>query len=121
MHHKHMRTTLLAGPALQPPFERACTASLMLAAPDQNAAIAASRMGLVQVCGLLDYGVDDHHLLLVLPRYPGSLREWRAKQKATSPHFLPLCLRIFQDVVQAVQVLARSVFCRLEKGCTWRY
>ena len=60
-----------------------------------------------QVCGLLDYGVDDHHLLLVLPQYPGSLREWRARQKATSPHFLPLCLRIFQDVVQAVQVRTR--------------
>ena len=56
------------------------------------------------MCGLLDYGVDDHHLLLVLPQYPGSLREWRAKQRATSPHFLPLCLRIFQNVVQAVQV-----------------
>ena len=51
-------------------------------------------------------------VLLVLPRYPGSLREWRAKQKATSPHFLPLCLRVFQNVVQAVQVLLSDPSCK---------
>ena len=57
------------------------------------------------VCRLLDYGLDGNSAVLVLQRYPASLKAWRAQLPATpSPGQLRLCLRVFADVLAAVQV-----------------
>lgn len=57
------------------------------------------------VCRLLDYGLEGDAAVLVLQRYPASLKAWRAQLPGPpGPGQLRLFLRIFADVVAAVQV-----------------
>ncbi|CAG9464973.1 unnamed protein product [Pedinophyceae sp. YPF-701] len=65
------------------------------------------------VCKLLDYGVDDHHIHIVLEDYKCSLRQWRRRQplerRACESH-ARLYLAVFRQVASAVaQLQARGV------------
>ena len=66
----------------------------------------------MQVCQLLDFGVDSHFGYLVLPRFASDLSVWRLRQQGTPASMLPRFLRIFLDVVGAVQVCPATHHCR---------
>ena len=56
------------------------------------------------VARLLDYGVDEESFVLVMQRYRMSLRRWRMALPADPAPQLRLYLRIFANVLRAVQV-----------------
>ena len=56
------------------------------------------------MCELLDYGVDAHCAYLVMPKYQGSLRQWRVQQTCGLQENLGLYLRVFASVCGAVKV-----------------
>ena len=56
------------------------------------------------VARLLDYGVDEESFVLVMQRYRMSLRRWRISLPADPAPQLRLYLRIFANVLRAVQV-----------------
>ena len=62
----------------------------------------------VQVCKLVDYGVDAHHIFIVMPQYPCSLREWRLQRAGPPAGSLQTCLAVFADIVEAVQACPRA-------------
>ena len=78
----------------------------------------------LQVCELLDYGVDEYCAYLVMPKYQGSLRQWRLAQTAGLQENLGMYLNIFASVCEAVKVrhavvLQRSIYVCAGGACLW--
>lgn len=61
--------------------------------------------GQQSVCQLLNYGVEGHSFVLVMRKYPTSLKAWRAHITSPPAHHLRLYLHIFADIIAAKQVL----------------
>lgn len=60
--------------------------------------------GQPSTCQLLDYGLDGDAFVLVMRKYAASLRTWRACINSPPAAHLRLYLRIFADIIAAVQV-----------------
>lgn len=67
--------------------------------------------GQQSVCQLLDYGLDGDAFVLVMRKYPASLKAWRARITSPPAHHLRLYLHIFADIIAAKQVGCSSVSC----------
>lgn len=61
--------------------------------------------GQQSVCQLLNYGVEGDSFVLVMRKYPTSLKAWRARITSAPAHHLRLYLHIFADIIAAKQVL----------------
>ena len=72
--------------------------------------------GLPWACGLHDYGVDDHHIYLVLEDLALSLRDWRAALPSAAASARPL-LRVFAAVVDAVVAMAERGVVHYDLKC----
>jgi len=57
------------------------------------------------VTDLYDYGVTDSSYIIVMKKYPVSLREWRHKQEGNWMDNLPTYLTIYKDVLKATAML----------------
>lgn len=68
------------------------------------------------VCRLLDFGLEGDTCVLALQRYPASLAAWRAARPPgpPGPGQLRLHLRIFADVLAAMQARRCPPCCMLE-------
>ena len=51
----------------------------------------------------MDYGVDGHHIYLVMPQYPCNLREWRLQQTGPPAAHLQTYLAVLADVIRTMQ------------------
>ena len=60
------------------------------------------------MCRVLDYGVDQETAYLIMPKYKGSLRQWRLEQHNITPR---LCLELFLQAICRVQVAATILAC----------
>lgn len=57
------------------------------------------------VTDLYDYGVTRTDYIIVMKRYPASLKEWRLKQKGNWQDNLATYLSLYRDVLKGVQLL----------------
>ncbi|CAD8067421.1 unnamed protein product [Paramecium sonneborni] len=58
-----------------------------------------------QVATLYDYGVTSSDYIIVMKKYPYSLKEWRQQQKGSLQENLGVYLSLYKQVLQAVQML----------------
>ncbi|CAD8058754.1 unnamed protein product [Paramecium primaurelia] len=58
-----------------------------------------------QVATLYDYGVTSSDYIIVMKKYPLSLKEWRQQQKGFFQDNLGVYLSLYKEVLQAVQML----------------
>ena len=61
--------------------------------------------GVPGMCRLLDYGMDKDHSYLVMPKYKGSLRQWRLEQPNITSR---VSLELFLQAVSLVKVGAAT-------------
>ncbi|BDA44756.1 probable serine/threonine-protein kinase par-1 at C-terminar half [Coccomyxa sp. Obi] len=73
--------------------------------------------GQQSVCQLLNYGVEGDSFVLVMRKYPTSLKAWRARITSPPAHHLRLYLHIFADIIAAKQVLAAANVVHFDLKC----
>ncbi|CAL8469507.1 g9048 [Coccomyxa elongata] len=73
--------------------------------------------GQQSVCQLLNYGVEGDSFVLVMRKYPTSLKAWRARITSPPAHHLRLYLHIFADIIAAKQVVAAANVVHFDLKC----
>ena len=57
------------------------------------------------VTDIYDYGVTDSSYIIVMKKYPFSLKDWRLKQEGNWMDHLPTYLTIYRDILKAIAML----------------
>ena len=57
------------------------------------------------ITDMYDYGVTDQDYIIVMKKYPASLKDWRLKQEGNWADNLPTYMTIFRDILKAISLL----------------